>query len=391
MPIKVEEGGVVVKKEKEAPEIVAVKIKREKEEPSDEDFVATKQTRKRGRKAKESIQVDIKEEKKETAEDGQEVTKVKNKRVKVTKEVTKGSPFPTFSHPTPEECREVCKSLGKLHGTPRRPNFSSTAKETFAAGCGEVPNVIQAIIRTILSQNTTQENGSRAYKSMTKEFGALNWEAIHKAPQEDLAAAIMCGGLGKVKAKYIKSMLNDVYTKYGKFSLDHFHQKTDEEVFSELVQFQGVGPKTASCVLLFCLKRESFAVDTHIFRITKRIGWVPPISTRETAFLHLDERIPDDLKYPLHTLLIRHGKACKNCAANGNTRDKKSVINLEDCPLRGMSKYSEKTKKAKKEEKVKKEAKAKKSKKSNLKIESDGEDKEYDVEDFSLEVEGTGK
>ncbi|KAJ3033592.1 hypothetical protein HK097_004790 [Rhizophlyctis rosea] len=85
----------------------------------------------------------------------------------------------------------------------------------------------------------------------------------------------------------------------------------------ELMQFDGVGPKTASCVLLFCLRRPSFAVDTHVFRITKALGWVPKEAGREEAHRHLDVRVPEELMYGLHVLLIKHGKTCTNCAARG--------------------------------------------------------------------------
>jgi len=309
--------------------------------------------------------------KEEVEETSDKTTKTRKKKVKV--EISqKGSPFPTFTHPTHSECREVYKALGKLHGVPRRP--ASLSKDTSASDCGEVPNVIQAIVRTILSQNTTQENGSRAYKSMESKFGRMNWEAINQASHAELAEAIACGGLGKVKANFIKLLLADVLAKYGKFSLDHFHNQTDEEVFSELVKYKGVGPKTASCVLLFCLKRESFAVDTHIFRITKKIGWIPPSANREQAFLHLDERMPKDLKYPLHTLLIRHGKSCKNCAANGKTREKKNVIQAKDCPLRKTV-----------------DQKANEEEEEEVDEDEEEEEKEYVVESVSLEVEGIGK
>lgn len=90
---------------------------------------------------------------------------------------------------------------------------------------------------------------------------------------------------------------------------------TDNEVVQELISYPGIGPKTASCVLLFCLARPSFAVDTHVFRLCKLLGWVPASvkDDRVMAQMHLDLRVPNELKYGLHVLMIRHGRVCKGC------------------------------------------------------------------------------
>jgi endonuclease-3 len=83
--------------------------------------------------------------------------------------------------------------------------------------------------------------------------------------------------------------------------------------FTELVSYDGVGPKTASCVLLFCLGRDSFAVDTHVFRLSRLLGWVPPRADRVLAQAHLDQRVPNALKYGLHVLMVHHGRSCAGC------------------------------------------------------------------------------
>jgi endonuclease III len=99
-------------------------------------------------------------------------------------------------------------------------------------------------------------------------------------------------------------------------SLNHIHSLSKEEAMLELVKYPGIGPKTAACVILFCLQRPCFAVDTHIFRITKWLGWIPSEKVDEVkAFSHLEVRIPDHLKYSLHQLFIRHGKSCPRCRA----------------------------------------------------------------------------
>jgi endonuclease III len=97
----------------------------------------------------------------------------------------------------------------------------------------------------------------------------------------------------------------------------------------ELVSYDGVGPKTASCVLLFCLNRPSFAVDTHVFRLSKMLGWVPAKSDRVLAQAHLDARVPGELKYGLHVGMVKHGRNCPACKAGATGGGK------VECPLRG--------------------------------------------------------
>jgi endonuclease III len=172
------------------------------------------------------------------------------------------SPFPHFVHPTPEECRAVDAALVNVHGNRVRPKEMNL--NALGANCGEVPSVLDALVRTILSQNTNNKNSSTAKQSLDKTFGPGNFEAVRAAPLEEVVDALRCGGLANIKGGRIKQILDEVYEKYGTLSLDHLHGVSDDEAKRELMAFDGVGPKTASCVLLFCLRRDSFAVDTHV-------------------------------------------------------------------------------------------------------------------------------
>ncbi|PKY06765.1 DNA glycosylase [Aspergillus campestris IBT 28561] len=226
--------------------------------------------------------------------------------------------------------------------------------------CGEVPSVLDALIRTLLSGATTGANSALAFSGLVQKFGLLDhgigkgsvdWDAVRRASLQDVFEAIKSGGLAAMKSKNIKTILDMVYEEnqlrrailvkgeedatsdLGKkstggklyeiacadqnfLSLNHLHDLPTEDAMTALVKYPGIGPKTAACVLLFCLQRPCFAVDTHIFRICKWLGWVPPTKATEiTAFSHLEVRIPDRLKYSLHQLLIRHGKTCPRCRA----------------------------------------------------------------------------
>ncbi|KAF2153016.1 DNA glycosylase, partial [Myriangium duriaei CBS 260.36] len=277
------------------------------------------------------------------------------------------SPYPTYAHPTPAECAEVVRLLSKVHGPVTKPKEIRPPSLT-TAGCGEVPSVLDALIRTRLSAATTGANSSRAFQSLVKTFGTLksgigagsvDWNAVRLAPQKDVFEAIRCGGLADAKSKDIKAILDSVWAEnqergkalkgegegpagaegeeavekkkevelaeQERLSLDHLHLLTSEEAFNKLVGYPGIGPKTASCVLLFCLQRPSFAVDTHVFRLCRYLGWVPsdaeakengwPKVERNTTYSHCEVRVPDEHKYGLHQLLIKHGKTCGRCRA----------------------------------------------------------------------------
>ncbi|GKT84296.1 base excision DNA repair protein [Colletotrichum tofieldiae] len=243
---------------------------------------------------------------------------LKSKKLKAYSQYADKSPFPDFSHPTPDECRLAHRILAKLHGKRERP--AEVKASTTRAGCGDSPSVLDALVRTILSQNTSDTNSTRAKRSMDAVYGGSDeWEKIVEGGIPKLQEAIKCGGLSQVKSKVIVGILNQVREKYGSYSLDHLFNASNEEAMQELISFQGVGPKTASCVLLFCLQRESFAVDTHVWRITGLMGWRPKSASRDETHAHLDVRIPDEDKYGLHILLVKHGKVCDECKAGGKS------------------------------------------------------------------------
>ncbi|GME49780.1 putative gpd family base excision DNA repair protein [Neofusicoccum parvum] len=271
------------------------------------------------------------------------------------------TPYPDYPHPTPEECHEVTRLLSKIHGKVQAPKEIPTPSLT-TSGCGEVPSVLDALIRTRLSAATSGTNSSRAFQGLVKRFGiieegvgkgSVNWDAVRTADTKEVFEAIKSGGLADVKSKDIKKILQMVHeenqarhealtkdsaaapagaenesagerelevarAESNVLSLDHLHAlSSNDEIMAHLLRYPGIGVKTASCVLLFCFQRPSFAVDTHVFRLTKWLGWVPPDKnvTRDSTYAHLDVRIPDDLKYALHQLLIRHGKSCPRCRA----------------------------------------------------------------------------
>ncbi|SCV73264.1 BQ2448_7189 [Microbotryum intermedium] len=244
------------------------------------------------------------------------------------------SPYPDLMRPTPEECEDVYVRLCQGHGVPIRPKVVED-RPNAVAGCGQTPDVLDALIRTTLSQNTRSLNSTNAKNAMDRVYGRAEHRKVLQGGEGRLEQTIRCGGLAKVKAKSIIKILTRLDQRQGgqgQLSLDYLHAMSDKEAMKELCSFDLIGVKTASCVLLFCLGRESFAVDTHVHRITQFLNWVPPSASRDETFFHLDVRIPDQLKYGLHSLLVRHGRGCEKCSAKGVT----SMDFIAWCPLKGL-------------------------------------------------------
>ena len=240
-----------------------------------------------------------------------------------------GSPFPQWAIPTAEECAAIVTLLSALHGKSMRDPIIKGSKTV--AGCGKSPSVLDALMRTMLSAATNSSNSSRAFQNIVTRYGYLeeegcvDWNEVRKGTREDLFETIKCGGLAQNKSRNMKKILDGVYEERRArgdddgqavttaertqiLSLQHLHALSTDEAMKRLTSFPGVGVKTASCVLLFNFGRESFAVDTHIHRLTRWLGWIPNYASRDQAFYHLDARIPDELKYDLHTLFWKHGK-----------------------------------------------------------------------------------
>ena len=216
--------------------------------------------------------------------------------------------------PTPEECLYATLSLGKLH--PTVVDRNDDRRKTLLESCGQRDSVTDAIMSTMLSQNTTDANSKAAYKLLKKTFPT--WEEVADADVSEIEQCIRVAGLAKTRAERMQAILQIVRSEKGTVSLDYVRDiACDEEIKKELGRFKGLGPKTISCVLLFALGRPEFPVDTHVLRISQKMGWVSASHTREGAYAHLNKMVPDDLKLDLHCLLVSHGKVCHRCAANG--------------------------------------------------------------------------
>jgi len=165
---------------------------------------------------------------------------------------------------------------------------------------------VDVLIGTVLSQNTSDANSGRAFGSLKTAFDS--WEAVASAPVEHIAQAIKSGGLSRIKAGRIKQILNKIEQARGSLSLDSLNSMDMSEAKDYLLNLPGVGQKTASCVLLFSLGEPSLPVDTHVFRVSRRLGLIDPNVSVEKAHALLQEQIPPSKVYQFHLHMIEHGR-----------------------------------------------------------------------------------
>lgn len=162
------------------------------------------------------------------------------------------------------------------------------------------------LVNIILSQATSDANSRRTFQNLKKRFA--NWDAVLAAEESEIAAAIRLGGLANQKAKVIKNLLRQIKEIHGNLSLKFVEKMPDEEARDFLSQFRGIGPKTVACTLLFACHKEIFPLDTHIFRVLKRMGILPEKIPDAKAHRLLDELVPKGKFYSLHVNLIRLGR-----------------------------------------------------------------------------------
>jgi endonuclease III len=166
---------------------------------------------------------------------------------------------------------------------------------------------VDELVSTILSQNTNDTNRDAAFEQLRASFP--DWNAVMEADTADVVDAIRTAGLANQKGPRIQDALREIaqFTD-GNLNLDFLREMPIEEARQWLIAVKGVGPKTAAIVLLFSLGIPAFPVDTHIYRVTGRIGLRPLNLSVEKTHTYLEERIPEDAFYDLHLNLIRLGR-----------------------------------------------------------------------------------
>ena len=180
---------------------------------------------------------------------------------------------------------------------------------------------LDELISTVLSQHTSDVNAERAFENLRARYPT--WDEVVRARPSALAEVIRSGGLANTKAPRIQAILREIRNREGRYDLSFLRRRSDAEANEYLLSLSGVGPKTAAVVLALSLGRATIPVDTHVHRVTKRLGLVPSRSSAEKAHVILEELVPEPIRVELHIGLIRLGREI--CKA-GQPR-------CADCPL----------------------------------------------------------
>lgn len=169
---------------------------------------------------------------------------------------------------------------------------------------------VAELVSTILSQNTNDQNRDLAFDRLREKFPT--WEEVRDAPEEKVIEAIRPAGLANQKGPRLQNALQYISDTQGELTLDFLQEKSANEARQWLEDIHGVGPKTAAIVLLFALNKPAFPVDTHVHRVTRRLGLIPEKMSAEKAHDYLAEQFLQETFYAVHLNFIRLGREiCK--------------------------------------------------------------------------------
>lgn len=191
---------------------------------------------------------------------------------------------------------------------------------------------VDLLVKTILSQNTSDTNSLRAFAQLKSGFP--DYEILLATPDEAVADSIRSGGLAEIKARRIKEALGKIKEDIGEITLASLAGMKKEAAMNYLLSLPGVGPKTASIVLLFAFGMPFMPVDTHVFRLSRRLGLLEEKSGPEKAQKVLEAIVPPEKYTSFHLNLIRHGRQV--CRARGPRHEQCVLQSCCQCYLQGQ-------------------------------------------------------
>jgi endonuclease-3 len=186
---------------------------------------------------------------------------------------------------------------------------------------------LDELVSTILSQNTNDVNRDRAFDSLRERFPT--WEEVRDAPEAEVIETIRVAGLANQKGPRIQNVLHGITEERGSLDLSFLEDYATDEAMDWLMKFKGVGPKTAAIVLQFSLDKPAFPVDTHVHRVSGRLGLRPEKMSANKAHDHLANQFPPETYYAAHLNIIRLGREI--CTAR--------KPKCERCPLTDLCDY----------------------------------------------------
>src|SRR5215813_1644780 len=201
-----------------------------------------------------------------------------------------------------------------------------SARYGFPTWRQELPPVAE-LVNCILSQSTSDINRDKGYDALIKRYPT--WEGVRDAPADEVIATIRPAGLAHQKGPRIQNTLRYITEQCGSITLDFLADMKIEDAKAWLTKISGIGPKTAAIVLLFAFNKPAFPVDTHVHRVSQRLGLIGPKTTADQAHPALEAIVPQDTFYQAHLNIIQHGREI--CQAR--------KPNCEICPLTDLCDY----------------------------------------------------
>ena len=179
---------------------------------------------------------------------------------------------------------------------------------------------VDELVSTILSQSTSDTNRDVGFNALKASFPT--WEDVRDAPPGAVVDAIRPAGLANQKGPRIQAALRYLTETQGRITLDHLEAMSVEDAKAWLTSINGVGPKTAAIILCFAFGRPAFPVDTHVHRVTGRLGLIEAKVSADAAHDILEAIVPSEDYYAFHLQVIQHGRqvcharnpACERCA-----------------------------------------------------------------------------
>ena len=178
---------------------------------------------------------------------------------------------------------------------------------------------LDELIFTILTQHTSDLNAEKAYKNLMDHY--QDFERLLDSDEKTVAKLIRTGGLANIKSRRILHVLSEIKYRVGKLDIDFLQDMDLQEARNWLTSIKGIGPKTASCVLAFSFGFPAIPVDTHIHRVSKRLGLISKNTSADEAHNILEAKINLKDHYKFHVLVIEHGRkvchsrkpSCREC------------------------------------------------------------------------------
>jgi len=197
---------------------------------------------------------------------------------------------------------------------------------------GNLDEPLDELVFILLSAQTEEYLYRKTFQDLKDYFS--EWEQLLDAPEEKIAQVIRHGGLSRKKASQLKGAFRQIHHDIGRLSLDFLRDMSDEEALQYLTSLPGIGAKSAKCILMYSLARPVFPVDTHVWRVSRRLGITPPVpKANDVQKQELEQLVPEDLRYRLHVNMISHGR--QTCTVYWPKCD--DCVLADMCPSKGLS------------------------------------------------------